>query len=87
MRLEANPDRSFTQRHDDEYHLFPATLGMFVDVNVDLDIDPKNICIEVSIIQQNGEDDDGSDVRAIPDGEWVGIIRVPISILQGRLAS
>ena len=87
MRLEANPDRSFTQRHGDEYHLFPATLGMFVDVNVDLDIDPKNICIEVSIIQQNGEDDDGSDVRAMVDGEWVGTIRVPISILQGRLAS
>jgi hypothetical protein len=46
VRLESNPDRSFTQRHDDEYHEFPATLGMFVDINVDFDTDPKNISIE-----------------------------------------
>jgi len=85
MRLNlVGDERQFVQSSQDEYHLFPATLGMFVDINVDLDTDLKNIVIEVAMIEQVGDDSD-ADARAFSDGEFVGVIRVPVELVRRYL--
>lgn len=71
----------FVQKEHDEYHLFPATLGRFVDINVDMDTDPENIVIEVAMIAEDS--DNGHEARAFSvDGELVGVIRIPVELVR-----
>ena len=76
-------DREFVQSMPDEYHLFPAILGRYVDINVDFENDPDNICIEIAIIADDGEP---AEYRAFSqDGETVGVIRIPVELVRSFL--
>jgi hypothetical protein len=76
-------DRELVQSAPDQYHLFPATFGRYVDINVDLENDPDNICIEVAMIADDREPDDA---RAFSvDGETVGVIRIPVELVRSLL--
>lgn len=76
-------ERELVQSALDQYHLFPATLGRYVDINVDLENDPDNICIEIAMIADNREPDDARGFSR--DGETVGVIRIPVELVRSFL--
>ncbi len=78
-----NADGEFVQSTPDQYHLFPATLGRYVDINVDLENDPDNICIEIAMIADDREPDDARGFSR--DGETVGVIRIPVELVRSFL--